>query len=461
MGDFLKQLQDSITRLDGLNTGITDTLRKRETFTDNVLRNLTEIKNQVLALVGTMNNLRDRILGLEKEISDNSGSIGTNQKRIQDLTEENRQLQTQLANLQGQYNTEKTNLETQIANLQTNNQRLQQELDALKAEINTKGNQQQQDHLKVIADLEAKCKAETDANNAQIQTLNQQLAECNQKIEAAKVDYATLQTQIQHNTEQINNLTAEVTRLTDLNNNLEGSVKNAIAALNSASDKVNQLLASRPNDMDQDNIIGLLTEITQSIQKINASIPPPRAIPPSPGSGPGPAASSSSSAAASSSVPPIGPPSASPPPASPSISIGGTNYLVSELVPKLRGKSAQVRVPGNKYDQAIQAILDARHSDPNLTDPTNIRNIQNKFVGITLQPDGASFKIKGGNKTKKIRKQKGGYVYKNKKGGYIIRTKITKTRSRSSSGTKRRSSRKSSSSVRKSSSSVRKSSSSI
>jgi hypothetical protein len=48
-------------------------------------------------------------------------------------------------------------------------------VDALKAEIDTKGNQQQQDHLKVIADLEAKCKAETDANNAQIQTLNQQI----------------------------------------------------------------------------------------------------------------------------------------------------------------------------------------------------------------------------------------------------------------------------------------------
>ena len=436
MADFLQQLQESIKRLDDLNAGITESIQKKQQFTANIKQKLAEINTQVQSLVATMDDLKNRILGLQKEVSDNSGSIDANQNKIQELTQQNTQLQQekaslekQVQDLQAQYNNEKTNLEAEIARLQQENQMLQKQVADLTQEIHSSGNQLQEQHAQQLADLQAECKKKMDENAAQIQTLTQQLQDRtqdrNKRIADSDTRLRELQTKEEENGKQITDLTAEVTRLTSVNANLEGSIQNAITALNSAADEITKLINAAPNDADQAEIEQMLKTIKKTIADINAAIPPAQ------GSGILDGLFTSSPSASSSNTPSSAP--------NPTVDVNGNQISIKEVLRLLRKKDDQIRNdPNNKYKQAINSINTIQKTDPNITNPANNEKLKTIFASIAITPNSnGTFTIKGGEKTrtskknkkskksskktKKIRKQKGGYTYKDTKtGGFVI-----------------------------------------
>jgi hypothetical protein len=358
--------------------------------------------------------------------------------------------------LQAQYNNEKTNLEAEIARLQQENQMLQKQVADLTQEIHSSGNQLQEQHAQQLADLQAECKKKMDENAAQIQTLTQQLQDRtqdrNKRIADSDTRLRELQTKEEENGKQITDLTAEVTRLTSVNANLEGSIQNAIAALNSAADEITKLINAAPNDADQAEIEQMLQTIKKTIDEINAAIPPSTS---STGILDGLFTSSPS---ASSSNTPSNTPSSAP---NHTVDVNGNQIPIKEVLELLRKKDGQIRNdPNNKYKQAIISINTIQKTDPNITNPANNEKLKTIFASIAITPNSnGTFTIKGGEKTrtskknkkskksskktKKIKKnikQKGGYTYKDTKtGGFVINK--TKKYKRSSNKSTRTSSR--------------------
>ena len=436
MGDFLEQLENSKRTLEGLHDEIAQSIEKKQQFTASIKQKLTEINTQVQTLVATMQNLRDRILGLQKEIADNSGSIGANQGRIQELTEQNTRLgeektalEQQMQALETQHNGEKAKLLAEITQLQQQQSMLQKQVADLTQEIQTNGTEQQQKHAAQLAELQAECQKRMDENAAQIQALTQQLQDLTQNStdQLAQKDarIAELQTKEEQNDKQIADLTAEVARLTALNANLEGSIKGAIAALNNASIEIRKLIDAGPNDADQGEIERMLEGIKKSIDDINAAIPP--------GAGPAPPRPT---------VP-------APPNIDPSIEItlSGKTYNLQGLANILYQKSLE-KGSHPKFARAL-AIITANPNDNTSIEKAfnsiRVSNGPNKGLIVTGGKTRTSKKQKkaknSGKKTKKIRKQKGGYTYKDTKtGGFIVNK--TKKNKRSTHKGKSTSSRK-------------------
>jgi len=443
MADFLEQLENSKRTLEGLHNEIAQSIAKKQQFTSSIKQKLTEINAQVQTLVATMQDLKNRILGLQKEIADNSGSIGANQTRIQELTEQNTRLgeektalEQQVQTLQTQHDGEKAKLVADLTQLQQEESMLKKQIEDLNQTIHNNGTQQQEQHAKQLAGLQAECQKRMDENAAQIQTLTKQLQDLTQNSndqlaqkEARIVELQTKEGQID---KQIADLTAEVARLTALNANLEGSIKGAVAALNNASVEIRKLIDAGPNDADQGEIERMLEGIKKSIDDINS------AIPPAPGSGilAGlfPSSPSASSPSASS-------PSAAPPHIDPSIEVAvdrsGNNYNLNTLANSLYQKSLE-KGAHPKFAKALATIT---------ANPNDAAAIKNAFKSITVtNGPNKGLLVRGGKtrttkknrktrasknsgkKTKKIRKQKGGYTYKDTKTGGFIVNKTKKNR---------------------------------
>jgi hypothetical protein len=440
MADFLDQLENSKTTLEGLYNEIEQSIKKKQQFTVSIKQQLTEINTQVQTLVATMQNLRDRILGLQKEIEDNSGSIGANQGRIQELTEQNTRLgeektalEQQKQALETQHDGEKAKLLAEITQLQQQQSMLQKQVADLTQEIQTNGTEQQQKHAAQLAELQAECQKRMDENAAQIQTLTQQLQDLTQNStdQLAQKDarIAELQTEKEQNDKQIADFTAEVARLTALNANLEGSIKGAIDALNKASIEIRKLIDAGPNDADQGEIERMLEGIKQSIDDINAAIPP--------GAGP---------------APPL-PTVPAPPNIDPSIEItlSGKTFNLQGLANVLYQKSLE-KGAHPKFARALAIITANPNDNASIEKAFNsirVSNGSNKGLVVRGGKTRTSKKHKkaknSGKKTKKIRKQKGGYTYKDTKtGGFIVKTKKNKRSTRKSKSTNKSSTTKSS-----------------
>ena len=433
MASFLEQLENSKRTLEGLHDEIAQSIEKKQQFTASIKQKLTEINTQVQTLVAIMQNLRDRILGLQKEIADNSGSIGANQTRIQELEQQNAQVQQektaleqQMQALQTQHDGEKAKLVADITQLQQEEAMLKKQIEDLNQTIHNNGTQQQEQHAKQLAELQAECQKKMDENTAQIQTLTQQLQDLtqdrNKRITDTDARLRELQTKEEQNDKQIADLTAEVTRLTALNANLEGSIKGAIDALNNASIEIRKLIDAGPNDADQGEIERMLEGIKKSIDDINAAIPP--------GAGPAPPRPT---------VP-------APPNIDPSIEItlSGKTYNLQGLANILYQKSLE-KGSHPKFARAL-AIITANPNDNTSIEKAfnsiRVSNGPNKGLMVT---GGKTRKVRtrknSGKKTKKIRKQKGGYTYKDTKtGGFIV----SKTKKNKRSTNKSKSANKSS-----------------
>ncbi len=95
---------------------------------------------------------------------------------------------------------------------------------------------------------------------------------------------------------------------------------------------------------------------------------------------------------------------------------------------QLQEKSRQDPRPNNKYSQVLQQLQNANDDD----------DVKSILQGASIMTT-RNGKIKGGKKTKKIRKQKGGYTYKiNSKRRSITTASIRSSNGRGRGHSKRR-----------------------
>ena len=288
---------------------------------------------------------------------------------------------------------------------------LKNEKTALQTELSTKSDNQAQ-HAEEINRLtqesDQKLKDQETQLNQKIQDCEAKIIDFQKQLREKDEQYANAQqecTNKQASTIQnVETLQKQVNELTALNNTLLGKIKEASDAIDSAASNLESISNAVPNATTKQEIDQLLGEIDNSIQNINKAVQAPVAQGPAP-------------------VSPNTP-----------ISLADLNSQqrvdinLRDLMDMLTRKASQVRrnnpTAQNKYADAINQINSA--SSANEISAIIMRN------NISVK-DGA---VSGGKgKTKKYRKQKGGFTYKSSS----RRRSIT-----SATGSKRRSSRRSS-----------------
>jgi len=131
----------------------------------------------------------------------------------------------------------------------------------------------------------------------------------------------------------------------------------------------------------------------------------------------------------------------------PEINISGQSVPLNGLIAALQ--SNQPRFGSNYASQLLKGIQDRRNIDPNFNDPQNVAFINNTLYNnnkVLQQGQNGKWNIvnrRGGKRTKRNRKQKGGYTYKDNKAGYIIIHKTKKNRRKTTNTSTRKTTRNS------------------
>lgn len=413
---FLTDFINNMNKLKQMNNTVQKTINDKNNFNITLNSRLKKINSLIQKLAGDINNLKAKVDGLQGQVNTNSTSIGDKDKQITDLTQkikaldgEKVMLTQQLGDLQNKTNTENGNLqqrindaESKLRKLNDDNGILQDRANALDAELTSKGDlprqhaeeiQKQADGFK--GELEKQRLAnqgEMDKLNMKIKSDEASILDLQQKLqdktnEAASHEQNVSNSQNQFQT-QLAQLNAEKNNLIAENNDLVERIKEANAAIIQALTNLQALTESAPNVQNQKDLEDLLGQIEASIMAINTAMQ-------------------------------TGQPAAAP-------NRGDINVLDESGNPfsglrkiqqqvalsKLQEKLAKEPLPARqeKLKNAIAFIQN------NKTNSTSIENyLQDKVFKFQKGNNEVTFggKKRSTTKTKKNKKQKGGFTYKN------------------------------------------------
>ena len=288
---------------------------------------------------------------------------------------------------------------------------------ALQADMQSSGDQKNNEHARAIEQL-------TQENQQQLQQQQQQLT---QRIEEADRRVSELEEQLRQKTEehkqtsqqldenqnqvqgQVANLQRELERRTQENQQLIDRIIAATEAINQANEELQVMTGSIEGAQNKQEIETLLNDITQqldqSIQNISRSMQGQPLIPPR--------------------MPAID--------TNTQLQLQGRQITYGQLMAGLQRKTSQLQRQGVPDEQNKYAIV--------LNGLRGLNNPNSANIELLLQSNNISIKengVSGGKrKTKKNRKQKGGFTYK-------ISSKRTGITSKSSRRSTRNSSRRSS-----------------
>lgn len=396
--DFIQQFEASIQRLNQVRRGIQANIEMKEQFTNNIKDSLTEINRRLAALIGEITNLKNQADELEGHVNRNTASINDKDRQYQEL-------QAQIAQLQAQHEADVRALNEQKEELRQETVRLQQQIndceknlrevtklkeqltaerDALRNELSGKGeqaNQHAQEIQRLTEEAQQREQALTDRINEcenRIQEFERQIGDKDNEIARVNQEHQNTRGAAEN---QSQTLQQQIDRLTQQNDQLREKIVAATQAILEAADDLDRILKAVPNATSQREINAILREIEQSLQNISNVIQGQRAA-------------------------------AAAPPAEQNIlpttqitlldSATGqpANVSFEQIMREVTQKS-RIRGPqGDKYRDALNQLNNER-------DSANVaRILANNNVGFK---NGAIF---GGRKTKKNRKQKGGFTYK-------------------------------------------------
>ena len=415
---FLQDFQTSMNKLNGMNQVIQNSLQQKKDFSDKLIAKLKEINDKITNLAGEINKLKTSLDGLNGQVKSNTDSVSDKDKQIASLTQrvtaleaEKQQIAQQLTDFQKQANDNKNAFqqkidsdESQIRKLTEDNTALKNQSDALTAELANKGDNQNQhaEQIKQQTDnFQKQLASQEQANQTQINELMAKIKDCDDKM-------LELQTQLKNKTDeaathaqtitdtqntganQITQLNEQISQLKSQNDDLIKRIIAATEAINLATDNLEKLSNSVPNQQSEQYISKLFLEIEQSIQNISNIIQGKNSQP----------------------ITQINPDEL--------ISImpqGETTPVQVSFKDIVIGVQRKAGQGGNvqKYKDALIELRQAK----TIQDVIPILSRNN-----IAYKNGA---IMGGKKTKKIRKQKGGFIYRNN----------TKRRSISSSSSRR------------------------
>jgi predicted nucleic acid-binding Zn-ribbon protein len=449
--NFLQQFQEAFNKINAeLETRVNNNVTQKNQFVETLFTNLKDINNKTKLIYSRIQQVIARLNDLQREYERNAGMIETTEREITGLRNEIAGLNQVIRNIQGreaeiqrQHQANVDRLNAQIQTLTQQNQLLKQEAEALQQELaNRPGQEQNAAALKELAEkYEQQIQQAAEANQRQIDALNQQIAEETQKNAAHQATIANHAGQVDDFNQQIaehqkNLADATTTRdnLTLTNTDLQDKIQQATGALQKAEGYIQQLLTTRPSDADQQEYAKILGEIQGSLDQINGIIPSEFR---------GTTGSSGS-------------------PGSPSGLASGLAGLFGTSSPPAASSSPVPDFglgPGVTNDQSTSRTARTNIGMPSRNNALPVRrgipgqgNLSNQAPGGLLGPDDDATlggkKLKKTKKTKKNRKQKGGFIYKNKRGGYVIINQSKKNTRKSGTRSRRTGSRSSRSSSR-------------
>jgi predicted nucleic acid-binding Zn-ribbon protein len=411
---FLQDFQNSMDRLGQMNQKIQDSLKQKKDFSDKLVNKLKGINSKIQGLAEQINKLRANLDDLKGQVNSNSGSINNKDKQISELTQnittleaDKKHLSEQLDNFQKKCNDEKIAIQTKIDNdeaevrkLTQDNLALKNQADALTKELASKGDTQGQhaeEIKKQTEDFQKQYAAQEEANKKQIDELmahiqqsdNQILdlqKQLKEKTEEAASHAKTIDNTQNQGKAQIVELNKEIESLKAENDLLINKIKDATIAISKAIDNLEILANSVPNSQTEEYINKLFSEIENSLQNISGAIQGQSTI-------------------------------------------KNPTIVANNILPDERITLSQIGGPPVQLEyQNIINELNKKNSQPNsgkkYSDALNeLRqpNVTIRDVPTILTRNNISYKnnqIMGGKKskkTKKLKKQKGGYTYKNYK----------------------------------------------
>ena len=409
---FLQDFQSSMDKLNSMNDMIQNSLKQKKEFSEKLVAKLKDINQKIKDLAGQINQLKASVDSLQGQVSNNSGAISSKDKQIADLTQkittlegEKQQISEQLTNFQKQCNDEKAALqqkidadEASIRKFTEDNEALKKQSDALTAELANNGataaqhaeqiKTQTEEFQKQMAQAQQENQTKIDGLMAQIKDCDDKMLDLQKQLkdktdEAAAHAQSITDTQTQGQS-QIAKLNQDIEALKKENDDLIQRIIAATQAIKQATENLETLANSVPNQQSEQYINQLFAEIEESIKNISGVLQGNPIQPgPQPGPQPQPSQRINSSQLISVQVP------------------GGALEQVpfSTIIAGVQKKAGQ---SGNvqKYKDALKPLRQA-------TTPQQVTDILNQF-NISYK-NGA---IMGGKKTKKLRKQKGGFTYK-------------------------------------------------
>jgi chromosome segregation ATPase len=297
---FLVDFQNSMTQLDAMNKKVQGTLAEKNRFNAKLQDRLQKINQMIQQLGGVINNLKAKVDSLEGAVNTNSASIGDKDKQIADLTKrltdleaEKQQLTQNLAALQTQTDNEKTALqqkidadEAQIRQLTDDNTLIKNKSDALETELASKGDlpaQHAEELKKQTDDFQAQLAKQQQDNQAQIDKLMAQIKDCEDQMAALQKQLqdkiAEADAHVQNITDtqskgqaEIDQLNKQIADLQAANDDLVQRIIAATQAIMLANENLRLLSETAPNMQSEKEVDNLLDEIQNSLQTISNAI---------------------------------------------------------------------------------------------------------------------------------------------------------------------------------------------
>lgn len=403
---FLLDFEASINKLSQLNAIIQKNVQDKKSFSALVVTRLGEINQKIKDLAGKIIQLKTQVDNLQAQVNSNTASIGDKQKEMEQLktqivqlTNEKQQLTDNLQNLTKQADAQNAAnqqtidaAEAEIQKLTADNANLKQQVDALNNELSGRGDLQKQhaDELqKQSAQFEERTKALIEENTKKIEELTNEITSRDQQITALNDELQKAKDEAQGHLDNIdknnNSITAnvqklqgEIEQLKQVNDDLTNRIVAATQAINAATQNLDQLSNDAANQQDLQNINKAFSDVEESIENISRAIQ---------GQGPKPSVKQTQQSQQGL-------------PANTPIAISGQSVPLGEIIAGLTRHNNQIkdRDPNNKYAVSLQEINNA----------TTPQEIEQALRGIVYK----NGNIMGGNKkTKKLRKQKGGFRY--------------------------------------------------
>jgi predicted nucleic acid-binding Zn-ribbon protein len=420
--DFLTKFQDSMTKLNTVRGNIQNSIQSKQQFTNELKTRLQDINTRLQQLAGLINDLKNKANNLEGQVNANTASIGNKDMELQKLKEQVAALTTERDNLIAKATQQDNAAKTQMAQLQSQIDQYEVQLRDLKQGVETKtaevnalrqemtktGDAKDAAHVQQIAQLTEQSRQQLEQQEAQLKQkeaqLMQRINDCEgkiggfeQQIREREAMLADKQRQINEQIQQAQNSgTAVQAEIAALKNENKGLIERLIAATTAiyqSAEDLQMLMASVPNAQTKQEIDALLNtinqQIEQSLQNISrATQGQPMPVQQMPGQQmPG--------------QPMQGAPMGINPDAI--IPIKGNQMSINALRNELVRKSKQIRDPNNKYNMALNRI------NNEIKNQVDIPKIDSILSGITI----SNGIVSGGKgKTRKNRKQKGGFTYK-------------------------------------------------
>ena len=410
--NFKQEFENSLQRLAQINTAIDANIRGKQEFSARIIQRLSAINDKVKQLGDAIRALKEQLTNLQAQAAANNThiqDIGTEvnglRGQIAELTDQKNRAMAELDRLQKESQAQTQALQKRIDDDEANlrqltdlNMQLTQQRDALQAELTQKGDlgaahaeelrKMSDKHTVELQQKDAELAAQQQAHQNQINQLQAEIAakeaDLNKTITDIGTNTAQLQAQIdqlnrekQQKDAQIDQLLRDITTLQTENQDLVNRIIAATQAISAATNRLQEL--NDPASFNEAELDAKFQELEASVQQISNAIQGNAQGGPQGG--------------------PQGRPQIQRIPGTTRILYENTQFTFDDLRAQLQAKARQDPRPNNKYSQALQQLQGANDED----DVTGILQAN----AIMTSRNGT---IKGGKKTKKHRKQKGGYT---------------------------------------------------